>query len=38
MAEVSFVKFSSDAVFDFNSSPIANAMKNSSGLWDLRIL
>ena len=26
------------AVFDFNSSPIANAMKNSSGLWDLAIL
>ena len=26
------------AVFDFNSSPIANAMQNSSGLWDLKIL
>ena len=26
------------AVFDFSSSPIANAMKNSSGLWDLKIL
>ena len=26
------------SVFDFNSSPIANAMKNSSGLWDLKIL
>ena len=25
-------------VFNFNSSPIANAMKNSFGLWDLKIL
>ena len=25
-------------VFDFNSSPIANAMKNSCGLWDRKIL
>ena len=24
-------------VFDFSSSPIANAMKNSFGLWDLKI-
>ena len=24
-------------VFDFNSSPIANAMKNSLVLWDLEI-
>ena len=28
------------AVYDFNSngSPIANVIKNSSGLWDLKIL
>ena len=26
------------AVFDFNSSPIVNTMKNSCGLWDLKIL
>ena len=26
------------SVFDFSSSPIANAIKNSSGLWDLKIL
>ena len=25
------------AVFDFNSSPIVNTMKNSCGLWDLKI-
>ena len=25
-------------VFDFSSSPIAKAIKNSSGLWDLEIL
>ena len=25
------------AVFDFNSSPIANAVKNSFGLWDFKI-
>ena len=26
------------SVFNFSSSPIANAMKNSSGLWDLEVL
>ena len=26
------------AVFDFNSSPIANAMTKASGLWDLKTL
>ena len=32
-----FNSFSSLSVLNFNSSPIAHAMKNSFGLWDLKI-